>query len=77
MFQSLSKPSQQSRHLVIGSRCNIAQQNCQSESMRLLEGHLCISLSPKRFVFAIKFDEISFDLLVPGLAIVPTILYPP
>lgn len=41
------------------------------------EGHFCISFSPKRFALAIKGDEICVDFLVPGLAMVPTILYPP
>ena len=39
-----------------------------------LEGHFCTSLSPRRFAFAVKDAEISFDFLVPGFVIVPTVL---
>jgi hypothetical protein len=42
-----------------------------------VESFYYTSFSPNRPAFSIKDEEISVDLLVPGLVIVPTSLYPP
>ncbi len=42
-----------------------------------LESYLCMSFFPNRCAFPANKGEISFDFLVPGFVIFPTMLYPP